>query len=120
MASDDSALQQLIRAIVEGDEVGVSMMLTDSPELARAHSKQGATRQHAREHFLAEIRHYVYAGDTPLHVAAAAYRSRMVKDLVGSGADVGARNRRGAQPLHYAADGSPGSAHWDPDRKSVV
>src|SRR5439155_16796505 len=38
------------------------------------------------------------------------------------GADVRARNRRGAQPLHYAADGIPGSAHWDPkaQRNTVV
>src|SRR5439155_17243121 len=30
------------------------------------------------------------------------------------GADVRARNRRGAEPLHYAADGNPGSRSWDP------
>ena len=30
------------------------------------------------------------------------------------GADVRARNRRGAEPLHYAADGGPDAEHWDP------
>jgi ankyrin repeat protein len=31
-----------------------------------------------------------------------------------------ARNRRGAEPLHYAADGSPGSAYWDPEAQRDV
>jgi len=30
------------------------------------------------------------------------------------GANVRSRNRRGAEPLHYAADGNPGSRSWDP------
>jgi hypothetical protein len=34
--------------------------------------------------------------------------------LVQKGAGVGARNRRGAEPLHYAAVGIPRSAHWNP------
>ncbi len=29
------------------------------------------------------------------------------------GADVRARNRRGAEPLHYAADGSPEADGWE-------
>jgi ankyrin repeat protein len=35
---------------------------------------------------------------------------------------VRARNRRGAQPLHYAADGMPGSGHLDPNaqRDTVI
>jgi ankyrin repeat protein len=40
--------------------------------------------------------------------------------LLELGADVGARNRRGAQPLHYAADGVPGSAAWDPRGQVAV
>ena len=36
------------------------------------------------------------------------------------GADVRARNRRGAEPLHYAADGAPGSDRWDPDAQYAV
>ena len=34
--------------------------------------------------------------------------------LLSAGADVGAGNRRGAQPLHYAVDGGPGSPTWNP------
>lgn len=115
MAADDSALMTLIRDIVAGDGSAVSRSLTASPALASSFlQRQGATRQSAREYFFEEIAHYLYAGDTPLHAAAAAHRPATVHRLVGMGADVRARNRRGAQPLHYAADGSPGSANWDP------
>jgi ankyrin repeat protein len=38
----------------------------------------------------------------------------MARLLLSLGADVSARNRRGAQPLHYAVDGGPGSPSWDP------
>ena len=122
MASDDSGLEELFGAIVEGDEVGVSSLLAETPGLARARIVHGATRQEAKEHLLQEIGHYVYAGDTALHVAGAAYRSRLVEELVGAGADVAARNRRGAQPLHYAVDGRPGSPRWDPvaQRETVI
>jgi ankyrin repeat protein len=56
----------------------------------------------------------MYAGDTGLHIAAAGYRSEIARLLLSAGADVGARNRRGAQPVHYAADGGPGSLTWNP------
>jgi ankyrin repeat protein len=39
---------------------------------------------------------------------------------VKAGADVNARNRRGAQPLHYAADGAPDGAHWDPSAQAAT
>jgi ankyrin repeat protein len=64
--------------------------------------------------------HYVYAGDTALHIAAAAYQRGIAEELVSKGADVRARNRRGAEPLHYAADGIPGSDAWDPDAQYAV
>lgn len=37
-----------------------------------------------------------------------------MRELVNAGAAVAAANRRGAEPLHYAVDGSPGSARWNP------
>src|SRR6185436_18484959 len=67
-----------------------------------------------------EINHYAYAGDTPLHIAAAAYQTEIAEELVSQGANVSARNRRGAEPLHYASDGVPGSAAWDPDAQYAV
>jgi ankyrin repeat protein len=47
------------------------------------------------------------SSDTALHVAAAAHLRELAQSLVARGADARARNRRGAEPLHYAADGSP-------------
>src|SRR5437016_6197592 len=110
----DAALMTLARAIIADDAVAVSAALAASPELVRARIRGGATRQSANPYFLVEIRHYLYAGDTALHVAAAAYRQSIAKKLLAKGADIRAQNRRGAQPLHYAADGAPGCAHWDP------
>ena len=40
--------------------------------------------------------------------------------LVSAGADVSARNRLGAQPLHYAADGVPGGANWNPNAQAAI
>jgi ankyrin repeat protein len=62
----------------------------------------------------------VYAGDTPLHVAAAAHRPAIARLLVAQGANVRARNRRGAEPLHYAADGNPAAENWDPGAQCDV
>lgn len=42
----------------------------------------------------------MYAGDTALHLAAAAHQPDLVRTLLQMGADVDAANRRGAQPLH--------------------
>src|SRR5256885_15659816 len=114
MAADDAALMELVRAIVAGDSTSVSRLLAGEPTLATARAGRGATRQESRNYFLDEIGHYLYAGDTALHIAAAAHNPEMVRILLRAGADVDARNRRGAQPLHYAADGGPDSAMWRP------
>ncbi|MEO7689474.1 MAG: ankyrin repeat domain-containing protein [Sphingomonas sp.] len=111
---DDSALRGLMKAIASGDGPAALDLLSASPALATAALKQGATRAAATDNFLTEISHYVYAGDTALHVAAAAHRPEIARALIGLGAEVAARNRRGATPLHYAADGSPGSPRWNP------
>jgi ankyrin repeat protein len=49
-----------------------------------------------------------------LHIAAAAYEVGILRELVDAGANARAANRRGAEPLHYAVDGNPLSARWDP------
>ncbi|MEO6215342.1 MAG: ankyrin repeat domain-containing protein [Sphingomonas sp.] len=111
---DDSALRRLMNAIASGDGAAALDMLSASPALATAALNQGATRAAATENFLTEMSHYVYAGDTALHVAAAAHQPEIACTLIDRGADVAARNRRGATPLHYAADGSPGFPRWNP------
>jgi hypothetical protein len=107
-------VNKLLQAIVRGDLATVVRMLGAAPALARARVEVGATRQAAKEHFFVDIGHYVYAGDTALHVAAAAHQPEIARALLAAGADVRAKNRRGAEPLHYAADSRPGSRMWNP------
>jgi ankyrin repeat protein len=106
------ALLGLMRRIARGE--GIDADLAAAPGLATARLEAGATRQSATEAFLDEISHHSYAGDTLLHIAAAAHDAALVRRLGARGAVVGAVNRRGQQPLHYAVDGSPGSSSWDP------
>jgi ankyrin repeat protein len=98
----------------------VSRLIAEYPAMARMAITVGASRESAETYFFKEIMHYVYAGDTPLHVSAAAYQREIAEDLVARGANVSARNRRGAEPLHYAADGIPGSDAWNPDAQYAV
>jgi hypothetical protein len=107
------------RAIARRD-AGALHTIRASPDLARAALPRGATRAEARPFFLVEIGHYVYAGDTLLHVAAAAYDVKIARALVVAGAEPAARNRRGAQPLHYAADGGPRSPTWNPRAQAAI
>ena len=114
------AFMVFVRAVVAGDAAAAARLLAASPELATAGAEEGATRRGAQAYFLHEIGHYLYGGDTALHVAAAGYRQEIAQRLIAAGADVRARNRRGAEPLHYAADGSPGSRAWDPDAQAAT
>ncbi len=117
---DDAGLQRLMTAIAAGDDDAVRALLGADQALARAAAQAGATRAAPKANFLIEIGTYVYAGDTALHIAAAAYRPDVVRTLVGLGADVGASNRRGGRPLHAAAVGAPGSPRWNPDAQSAT
>ena len=118
--SQEAALQALLRVIASRNRPVTSRLLAESPGLARLAIKVGATREGADDYFFKEIAHYAYAGDTPLHIAAAAYQRDIAEELVSRGANVSARNRRGAEPLHYACDGSPGSDTWNPDAQYAV
>jgi hypothetical protein len=119
---EDESLMTLARAIVRGDRTCVSGLLSLAPDLVLARFAVGASRQASEDYFLAEIEHDVYRGDSALHVAAAAFEPGIVRELIGDGALVCAVNRRGAQPLHYAVDGIPGSARWNPiaQRETVL
>jgi ankyrin repeat protein len=120
MTSRGSDFWSLLRAIAAGDDVKAKELLAKSPELALAIEKTGADRSSSTRYFLDEVKQYVYAGHTALHVAAAAYRADVARDLVERGADPGAANRRGATPLHCASDGLPGSTHWNPVAQAAV
>jgi ankyrin repeat protein len=116
----DSALRELFAAIVEGDATGVSVQLSASPRLAQASIQTGATRQEPNGFFLDQIKRCVYAGDTALHIAAAAYETEIARMLLAAGADVHARNRRGQEPLHAASVGNPGSPRWNPSAQAAT
>jgi len=120
MATGDAALLRLMRAIAAGDAAAVKQQLKAAPALATAKLATGAARAESRSFFLDEIKHHLYAGETALHVAAAAYATATVRALVAAGADVQARNRRGAAPLHHAAVGIPGDAYWDPRAQAAT
>jgi len=108
-----SPLGALLGTIASRDRVESLRILAESPALVRAVVEDGDV-------FYEEITHYAYVGDTALHMAAAAHLVPVAEDLVARGASVRARNRRGAEPLHYAADGVPGSKAWDPDAQFAV
>jgi len=113
-------LLPLIRAIVGDDSSEVSKLLKTSPSLAQGCIAVGATRRQSVDFFFTEIAHYIYSGDTPLHAAAAGYRQEIDRALLKGGANVAARKRRGAQPLHYAADGGPGLPNWNPRAQAAM
>ena len=106
----EGMFSRLIRAVVRGEKDVVSRLLATHPELATAQATDGATRGHATEFFFEEIRHYLVSGDSALHMAAAAFQRPIAELLMRSGANCGVRNRRGAEPLHYAADAN----RWEP------
>lgn len=64
------------------------------------------------------IFHWIYVGDTLLHLAAAGYRVEIVRMLLSAGADPNAAgNMRSSSPLHYAADGCVTRPAWDAKRQ---
>lgn len=64
------------------------------------------------------IFHWIYVGDTLLHLAAAGYRVEIVQRLLAAGADPNATgNHRKSGPLHYAADGYTIGPDWDAKRQ---
>jgi hypothetical protein len=119
-STDDEALLTLFRAIVAGDGPRAALLLRRTPSLAQQSLAIGATRASSVPFYFTSIEHYVYAGDTALHVAAAAYDGGAVRALLAAKARVGAANRRGAQPIHYAADGGPTMSTWNPRAQEEV
>ncbi len=116
MAKAKSVFLDFVRQVVTGDVDEVSRRLAARPSLATFSSDVGATRQDPSTFLFSEIAHYLYAGDTALHMAAATFRRPVAELLVAHGADCRARNRRGAEPLHYAADAN----HRDPTAQAEV
>jgi ankyrin repeat protein len=98
-------------------------VLAGEKEMARVlRSDPLAARTKASRDVLVDsVPHWLYAGDTPLHLAAAALRRETIELLLEAGADPNAENRRGATPLHYACDPRPTSRDtWDSAAQAAV
>src|SRR3989475_8799282 len=100
-------MKNVLTAIVEDNHSAVEKLLKADPGLAtRLIPKPKLYRS--------KIFHWIYAGDTALHLAAAGYRVEIVRLLLLAGADPNAAaNHRRSSPLHYAADGFISSPAWD-------
>jgi ankyrin repeat protein len=110
----------LLRAIISNNFTVAQTLISSSPTLATEHLTIGATRQNPNDFYFPEIAHYLMAGDTPLHAAAVSYRPEIARELLRNGADARSRNRRGAEPLHYAADGGPMLPMWNPAAQGEI
>ncbi len=104
-------MDSLLAAIVEDDRRLVRSLLKQEPALA--------TRLIDTAHLYdSSIYHWIYVGDTALHLAAAGYRVEIIADLIKAGADPNAAsNHRLGAPLHYAADGYINGPVWDAKRQ---
>jgi ankyrin repeat protein len=105
------SFHSLISAILADDRAKVKALLKSAPGLV-------ARGTGAKSEFAAGVMHWIYAGDTALHVAAGGYRVVCARLLLAAGADAdAAKSRRRSQPLHYASDGHGGSPAWNPGRQ---
>ena len=68
--SADGALLALFRAIASRDDREVGRRLDAWRDLAIRPIHIGASRDYAKTYFLGAIHHYVYSGDTALHISA--------------------------------------------------
>src|SRR6266699_274404 len=106
-------MNDLLTAIVDDNRSAVNALLQADGGLA--------TRLIAAPKlYQSKIFHWIYVGDTALHLAAAGYRVEIVRLLLASGADPNAaKNMRKSSPLHYAADGYITGPAWN-EKKQVA
>lgn len=107
-------MDPIISAIVDDDVNTVKRLLEAQPSLTSGLIQ--TPKLHSEGIF-----HWIYVGDTWLHLAAAGYRVEIVRLLLGSGADPNAaRNSRKSTPLHYAADGFITGPAYDEERQVLT
>jgi ankyrin repeat protein len=105
-----NGLRELFGAIFQDDRARVVELLREDPALISVGAREAILSQ--------EVMHWIYVGDTALHVAAAGHRVEICNALLAAGADVNADgNHRRSRPLHYAADGAVGAASWNAARQ---
>ncbi len=88
------------KAIIEDDVEELIAHLSRDPRCAK--------RTVEKDLYIADkIFHWLYKGDTLLHLAAAGHRSKLIGPLLAIGLDPNSnKNRRKSTPFHYAADAS--------------
>jgi hypothetical protein len=104
-------MDYLLAAIVDDDRRRVKELLKLDGALATGLVNEARLYQ-------SKIFHWIYVGDTALHLAAAGFRLEIVRLLLAAGADPNAAsNHRRSTPLHYAADGYINGPVWDAKRQ---
>lgn len=104
-------MDAIFTAILDDDRARVRELLKADPGLATRLVTEARLCE-------SKIFHWLYAGDTALHLAAAGYRVELVRLLLAGGADPNStKNHRKSGPLHYAADGYINGPIWDAKRQ---
>ena len=104
-------MKELVKAIIEDDASAAKRLLLADAGLAKVIIRRPKL-------YRSGIFHWIYAGDTLLHLAAAGYRVEIARLLLALGVDADAAgNRRKSSPLHYAADGFITGPAWDAKRQ---
>jgi hypothetical protein len=105
------SMSAILTAIVADDRAAVEQLLAVD---------RGLATQLIRKPKLYDsgIFHWIYSGDTALHLASAGYRVEIARLLLRAGADPNAAsNHRRSSPLHYAADGFISGPAWSAKRQ---
>lgn len=106
-----TSMDSLLEAILDDDRTSVEKLLKADVGLA-------SRLIDAAKLYESKIFHWIYVGDTALHLAAAGYRVEIIRRLLAAGADSNAvTNHRRSGPLHYAADGFMTGPVWDAKRQ---
>src|SRR5881296_4422412 len=104
-------MDAILTAILEDDRPRVRTLLKADPRLATCLID-------AAQLYELKIFHWIYVGDTALHLAAAGYRVELIRLLLAAGADSNSTtNHRQSGPLHYAADGYINGPDWNAKRQ---
>ncbi len=104
-------MDAILAAIVEDDRPTVKKLLASNSGLAKSQIDNARLYE-------SKILHWIYVGDTALHLAAAGHRVEIVQLLLAAGADPNSStNHRQSGPLHYAADGFVSGPNWNTVRQ---
>lgn len=100
-------MDSLLVAILNDDRLSTQSLLESDPGLV---NKTIDTPRY----YDSKIFHWIYVGDTALHLAAAGYRVEIIHLLLAFGSDPNSvQNHRRSGPLHYASDGYITGPVWN-------